>query len=638
MGVEPLAMQRTVGNAAVVRMMDPVQRSSVHDVLRSPGRPMDEPLRQEMEARLGADFSQVRVHDGVAAQRSTAEISARAYTSGNHVVIGNGGADKHTWAHELTHVVQQSSGPVAGTETGDGLKVSDPTDRFEREAERAAARAMSSAPPAHPNARATDRIAPQGHTHEHANAMSAEPPAIQRAGGDGTDAGPSTTTPAGSLHEFLADWMKKSASRLMRRSSALKEIDQAVENWLRHGEKIPGALDVNVTELTAIQTAVDGWQRTKTGSSSRDEAISALRGKVRDALDEVRARQREREDQRQVAARYEVVDRRIEGFAVRNTQGVTVDPVGNKAHRALTDHDDQGHLTEQALVLLDELARERLDDQLKIADEGQVTSKELSNDEIRQIMEQNPNEITNKTRFPELKSYLENKGDETGDYTDTVRSDDKQQVTRKVGETQVTVWWDRTDALREERVQMLTDAISKVQDAGYPMPNLTVHLAKYGRQLTVTPEAVEAVPGTKKSQRAEFIAADNVVTSPEGFGNPLTKGGDRDYFLSTQLEPDGTGTMVHELGHFLHYQQNRGRYHDLSFTGFAQGKYADAKSVSGYGAENPREFVAEVFLGRVYGRDFSDSVMDMYKALGGPMPSAVGPGAAHEGEEESAGG
>lgn len=33
---------------------------------------------------------------------------ARAYTSGNHVVIGDGGADKHTVAHELTHVISSA--------------------------------------------------------------------------------------------------------------------------------------------------------------------------------------------------------------------------------------------------------------------------------------------------------------------------------------------------------------------------------------------------------------------------------------------------------------------------------------------------------------------------------------------------
>lgn len=66
----------------------PVQRSSVPDVLRAAGQPLDGAVRTEMEARLGADFSDVRLHTGPTAQRSAAEVGARAYTSGSHVVIG----------------------------------------------------------------------------------------------------------------------------------------------------------------------------------------------------------------------------------------------------------------------------------------------------------------------------------------------------------------------------------------------------------------------------------------------------------------------------------------------------------------------------------------------------------------------
>ncbi|MFD9290745.1 DUF4157 domain-containing protein [Streptomyces sp. NPDC060030] len=160
-----LALQRSAGNAAVLRAMErerhehgpgcghregpgaPVQRSAVHEVLRGAGSPLAAPLRQEMESRLGQDFSDVRVHRGAAAQRSAGEIGARAYTSGHHVVLGAGGGDKHTLAHELTHVIQQRQGPVAGTDDGGGLRMSDPGDRFEREAEANATRVMAQAPP-----------------------------------------------------------------------------------------------------------------------------------------------------------------------------------------------------------------------------------------------------------------------------------------------------------------------------------------------------------------------------------------------------------------------------------------------------------------------------------------------------------
>lgn len=141
-----LALQRAAGNGAVLRMLraggTPRRRSTVPEVLRGGGRPLDAVTRSEMEARLGADLSGVRVHSDVAAQCSAAEIGARAYTAGDHIVLGRDGADRAVLAHELTHVVQQRGGPVPGTDTGHGFALSDPDDRYEREAEASASRVM----------------------------------------------------------------------------------------------------------------------------------------------------------------------------------------------------------------------------------------------------------------------------------------------------------------------------------------------------------------------------------------------------------------------------------------------------------------------------------------------------------------
>lgn len=153
------ALQRRLGNAVVARMLavqreqqreEPDRRrSAVRDVLRSPGKPLDEPVRREMESRIGADFSNVRVHTDSAAHTTAESVQAHAFTSGSHIVFQRGrydpasSAGKHMLAHELTHVVQQRSGPVAGTDTGGGLRMSDPSDSFERAAEANATRVMS---------------------------------------------------------------------------------------------------------------------------------------------------------------------------------------------------------------------------------------------------------------------------------------------------------------------------------------------------------------------------------------------------------------------------------------------------------------------------------------------------------------
>ncbi|MFG2881746.1 DUF4157 domain-containing protein [Streptomyces sp. NPDC048297] len=155
-----------------------------HSVLRSAGHALEAPLRAEMEARLGADFSGVRVHTGPAARRSAQELGARAYTSGENVVIGPGGADKHTLAHELTHVVQQRQGPVAGTDSGDGLRVSDPSDRFERAAEANAKRVMAAPLPSADREEDDGRTEPAGTISRSAPVTGeAGTPAVQRAVG-----------------------------------------------------------------------------------------------------------------------------------------------------------------------------------------------------------------------------------------------------------------------------------------------------------------------------------------------------------------------------------------------------------------------------------------------------------------------
>ncbi|WP_251152096.1 DUF4157 domain-containing protein [Cellulosimicrobium sp. Marseille-Q4280] len=147
--VDLRALQRGVGNGVLQRVVGEGGRSPVLDVVgRGGGSPLAPDVREDMESRIGADFSDVRVHTGGTAASSAAAVGAHGYTVGRDVVFGAGKFDststagKTMLAHELTHVVQQRSGSVSGTPTGDGISVSDPGDRFEHEAETNARRVM----------------------------------------------------------------------------------------------------------------------------------------------------------------------------------------------------------------------------------------------------------------------------------------------------------------------------------------------------------------------------------------------------------------------------------------------------------------------------------------------------------------
>src|ERR1700730_6254 len=147
-----LDLQRAAGNAAVVQLLaddrqeeapqDREGRSPVLDVVGGGGgQPLDPQTKATMERGLGADFSDVRVHTDGAAATSAKAVQAHAYTVGNNVVFQSGLYEPDTsggqrmLAHELTHVIQQRSGPVEASPAGGGIALSDPSDRFERAAE-----------------------------------------------------------------------------------------------------------------------------------------------------------------------------------------------------------------------------------------------------------------------------------------------------------------------------------------------------------------------------------------------------------------------------------------------------------------------------------------------------------------------
>jgi hypothetical protein len=93
----------------------------VHQVLRSPGQPLEPGARRFFEPRFGHDFSQVRIHADETAAKSARAVDALAYAVKHHVVFGTGqyapgsSAGQRLLAHELTHVVQQSTRGFSGS-------------------------------------------------------------------------------------------------------------------------------------------------------------------------------------------------------------------------------------------------------------------------------------------------------------------------------------------------------------------------------------------------------------------------------------------------------------------------------------------------------------------------------------------
>ncbi len=106
---------------------------------RGGGQPLEGALQQQMSASLGHDFSRVRVHIDAEADELNQQLQAKAFTTGPDIFFKRGaydpgsGSGRELISHELGHVVQQSTGRVAGA--GDRMTVRPAGDAFEQEAD-----------------------------------------------------------------------------------------------------------------------------------------------------------------------------------------------------------------------------------------------------------------------------------------------------------------------------------------------------------------------------------------------------------------------------------------------------------------------------------------------------------------------
>jgi hypothetical protein len=106
---------------------------------RGGGASLDTAVRAGFAPKLGDDLADVRVHTDDTAHALSHSVSARAFATGSDMFFARGEYRPGTadgdrlLAHELSHVVQQRGAPA-----GDALKVSQPGDALERDADRVA--------------------------------------------------------------------------------------------------------------------------------------------------------------------------------------------------------------------------------------------------------------------------------------------------------------------------------------------------------------------------------------------------------------------------------------------------------------------------------------------------------------------
>ena len=154
-----LRLQQRVGNRAVQRLLAQRKEDGSFELddetagrinrARGGGQPLEGTVQEQMSAAMGYDFTGVRVHTSPESDDLNRQFSARAFTTGQDIFVRQGDYAPHSStgrelvAHELSHVVQQSTGRVGGS--GGGMTVRPAGDAFEQEADALARQAANTA-------------------------------------------------------------------------------------------------------------------------------------------------------------------------------------------------------------------------------------------------------------------------------------------------------------------------------------------------------------------------------------------------------------------------------------------------------------------------------------------------------------
>jgi len=544
------------------------------------GRPLPERTRAQMERGIGADFSSVRVHTGSESQMLNRQLGAQAFTHGSDIFMAEGkfapgsSDGQRLLAHELTHVVQQGASPV----------------------------------------RRQPELAEPGLEPNVGEAL--EPELAQR---------------ALVQRDQLAAGQVDRPSWVLSRPTSVKAIDTALAQLANKLATLPGAIDQIKTLITSVLTAITQYDSSKDKGGKWDTNVASLKVQVQQKELEIDAKIA---DQAQGRLNYEAFKTMEPGLAQYATRSqfsasdfnpTTLAAIGGPSVRAALTRprSPDGQLTQAAI---DEMNTVQA---AEAASEKDPTGKDvtlagMSIDEIRAFMAAHTNSLTHMTEYPELRNI-----------TDPSPSPDNVVTTPvTISGVAMQVEHNASDVNYVDRLKLVQDAVAKIAASGLTVPALSIHLPKYGRGLKMRAGVgVTGEPSCEigsKSSRAVFVPPGFMHLSSEVIGtpdvtevtNPATRA--KEYkFSSTGFDPSGTATIVHEFGHAMHYAASPGKFHGLWGTSFkAPGAQLANAEVSQYG-NKPREFVAEVFLGLMYGKNYSDEVLRMYKAFGGVVPPAL---------------
>ena len=232
--------------------------------LEQPGLPLEWSLRNRLESEVGADLSMVRLHTGADAEDLAGDLEAQAFALGERIVFGPGTYSPEsvegmgTLVHEVTHVVQDAQGRVAGP--GSQSR----TDQLEAEAyaaeRRYVARARAQQPSAPPPA-AGETLGPQ------LGAWRGEAaPQVEYRHAPGNTPTPAPEAPKKAVPEALSKALRKEV-RTVNATQDADPVSRVMDDWRISGMSRDEFLEEvkdRLMELLHDEVALDAERRETT--------------------------------------------------------------------------------------------------------------------------------------------------------------------------------------------------------------------------------------------------------------------------------------------------------------------------------------------------------------------------------------
>ena len=663
-------------------------------VSQSGGQPLPHNVLNSMEGRFGADFGAVRVHTGADAVQLNRDVQAQAFTHGSHVYFGAGKyapeshAGARLLAHELTHVVQQGAAgvsrkalPVQRTAVRTVVQREIIADWLTESKLKSWGRTLKRSPELQAIDAEVINLQQAINTNDEAAIITAKNAIDQRIGlwktskGTNAQANAAKRMPMLNKLRIAASVAAQAAQQAFAQrtraqySAALGLLKNAIEAYPVDGSDL-GALQVPGQTIgntvTAAKLAGVDYQKYNTTdgilAASNGEmdllhtaATTNDHGQTQTLGGDMITKIDEWQQTRTNYENFQTLEADVGQYAQKvSSMGLGRFKPGGMSHKTeglSMPRGIGGAMTDPAIAEATLAESEDYTSKTQNAGLAKIdvpVGAPLSNVAIKAIMDSSLHETTGETKYPELES-LKNGGSgapstAVQETTDTVAA----------GGATITRIYDATDANFAGRWALVNAAATQIQAAGFALPDFTVHLPKYGRQLSITNDTVghghKVTVNKDDLAAAQLFPPTTIMISPAYYKAPKVETG-----LSARIDPSGVATLVHEMGHMMHFFHSKGKFTQLNFStwkglapdGTPWADYVNA-GVSQYGAGNPREFVAEFFVGLVY-RDVdisqvntyasrketrkttahihkmthNEAFLRMYKALGGPPPAAM---------------